>query len=154
MNTTTWICDTCGGPIKSAADGWVEWVTRTEDGKGVGRDLRLVHHGKREGARLPRCQFVQSVESARDKSTISDTGLVDCLGPDGLMTLLFMLERGQLPQSEVVEMIKRLHVPNYEHARHHFKAAISEDVISRDPFRTYTQSELLRVIAYAQKRES
>ena len=48
------------------------------------------------------------------------------LGPDGLMELLSMMDENEAPQIEIIEMIKRLHIPGYEHARLHFDEAISD----------------------------
>lgn len=44
------------------------------------------------------------------------------------MELLFMLSEHELPEDEVIEIIKRPHIPGYEHARMHFNAAIAEQV--------------------------
>ncbi|VEG89833.1 Uncharacterised protein [Legionella spiritensis] len=46
------------------------------------------------------------------------------LGADGLMQLLILLSEQRLPQDQVLEMIKRLHIPGYEHARRYFNEAI------------------------------
>lgn len=48
------------------------------------------------------------------------------LGADGLMQLLALIAEQRLPQDQVLEMIKRLHVPGYEHARCHFNEAIGQ----------------------------
>lgn len=50
------------------------------------------------------------------------------LGADGLMMLLGFIANNELPTPEVLEMIKRLHIPGYEHARLHFERAIAEGV--------------------------
>ncbi|MBI4438214.1 hypothetical protein HY631_04650 [Candidatus Uhrbacteria bacterium] len=142
-----WRCDTCGKQIKTEDDGWVEWVTVVDQKKGTstGRDLRLVHHGK--------CQFNEQKEYKKDGGIIGDLGLSDFLGPDGLVALLELMERGEIPQKEVVAMIQRLHVPGYENARPHFKSAISEGVIEPNMAPGfYTHRDIEAVIAWEKRR--
>lgn len=125
-----WICDRCGQAIVRAQDGWVQWLSKHESGNWSGRDLQLVHHlpASPIGQKRPGCQFNEQAEFAKDKMTVGDLHLTHFLSKDGLMDLLSMLVEGGLPQNEVIEMIKRLHIPGYEHARHHFDRAISEGV--------------------------
>jgi hypothetical protein len=127
MKTTTWICDSCGSEIEDVAHGWVEWLTKYEDGKRSSRGLRLVHHcvySPREGRH--KCQYDGNYEYQKDGHTISDTDLKSCLGSNGLMDLLSMLSDDEAPKDDIIEMIKRLHIPGYEHARFHFQAAIND----------------------------
>lgn len=45
------------------------------------------------------------------------------------MRLLALLAERQVRSDEVLEMIKRLHIPGCEHTRLHFDEAISEGVL-------------------------
>lgn len=149
MNTlNTWICDSCGGAIEKAEDGWVEWINL-----GIskpGRDLKLVHrtgtgpHKDKGG-----CMFNQRAEFAKDEGTVADLHLTAYLGSDGLMNLLSFISESRLPTQQVLEMIKRLHIPGYEHARQHFRAAINAGVFepnTEDNY--YSQSEIEATLRY------
>jgi hypothetical protein len=155
MKTTTWICDTCGGTIANAEDGWVEWLTRREDGKRSGRGLRLVHRwvsSPRTDAR--RCQYDGDLEFKKNKHTISDTDLPSMLGPGGLMDLLSMVSDDEVPKEESLEMIKRLHISGYEQARRHFKRAISEGIFEPNTKPGYyNMSDIQATIEWAEKNE-
>jgi hypothetical protein len=149
MTPETWICDTCGGAIEKADDGWVEWLLRQSGQKWIGRGLRLVHSfpaSPRSSA--AKCQYDENRESAHDGSIVNDLALESFLGPDGLMELLSFIAGGELPTLEVLEMIKRLHIPGYEEARFHFRSALDEGVFdpnTREGF--YTQSDIKAVLA-------
>ncbi len=124
-----WICDTCGENIENQKDGWVEWIVVRNGEEREGRDLRLVHHmpasplGKPQG-----CQFDEKTEFSKDQGILADLPLENFLGSNGLMRLLSFLSQNELPKEEVLEMIKRLFIPGYDVARHHFKRAIYEGV--------------------------
>jgi hypothetical protein len=120
----TWTCDSCGEPITNAKDGWVEWLTRDEDDVRIGRGLRLVHHCSAHVPLDTRCQYNERVEHAADGSIVSDLPLESYLGTTGLIDLLSLIAEKRIPVEEVLELIKRLHVPGYEQARFHFDAAI------------------------------
>lgn len=140
-----WRCDNCGKKIETASDGWVEWITVVDqEGTSTGRDLRLVHKGK--------CQFNEHVENGKDGGIVGDLELAEFLGPDGLVALLELMDRGEIPQEDGIAMIQRLHVPGYEQARPHFKEAISEGVIEPNMAPGfYMQSDIEAVIQW--KRE-
>ncbi len=123
----SWICDSCGERIGDVEDGWVEWLKRRESDELKARGLRVVHRrpASPRGANAG-CQYDQDAEFSRDESTVSDSALQFFLGTDGLIQLLSFIDEGSLPKDEVLEMIKRLHVPGYEQARFHFVAAISD----------------------------
>lgn len=59
---------------------------------------------------------------------VNDLPLTHFLGPDGLMQLLAYIAEEHVERAEVLELIKRLFIPGYEHARLHFDAAISEGI--------------------------
>lgn len=129
-----WNCDTCGKPINAVDDGWVEWLSRPIAGEEYKRDdhsLRLVHqkHASPTDNREHACYHNEDKWYAQDGSMVSDLPLASFLGPDGLMTLLeFLSDKRFLEQDQVIEMIKRLHIPGYEQARHSFDAAIYDGV--------------------------
>ncbi len=127
-----WICDTCGQTIKNAREGWVQW--RTPESKGaqqrsIGQDLQLVHHVPASPLPTKRGQKFGCQFDYRDpKFGVEDLDLESFLGPDGLMHLLSLIADEHVRTDDVLEMIKRLHVPGYEHTRLHFEAAIREGV--------------------------
>lgn len=153
METKTWICDTCGQEIKKVEDGWVEWIIFP--GKEGGRDLRLVHHRPASPAKGAggKCQFDQDYEYKKDGGIIGDLPLSRFLGPNGLMLLLSFIYEGRLPTSLILEMIKRLHIPGYEHARFYFEEALNEDVFDPNmPPGFYWQDDIRAVLEFANKR--
>jgi hypothetical protein len=123
-----WICDVCHEPILTAEQGYVEWSTAREitSGESGGGDLRLVHRkdfspltGSKYG-----CQFDDRALYEAGYS-VRSLPLDRFRGPDGLMMLLRLLYENEVPQNQVLEMTKRLHIPGYEHARLYFEEAIS-----------------------------
>ncbi len=151
MITDKWVCDTCGQTIKEAHDGWVEWIiARDEEGNSRGRDMRIVHHYPASPLKdkgIPGCQFDQDFEYSKDGGIVLDLPLEDLLRPDGLMKLLAMISIGEVPAGEVIEVIKRLHIPGYEQARPYFDQAIYEGIIEPDmPDGFYWQEQIKAVI--------
>ncbi len=129
--TKQWTCDKCGQPILKVEDGWVEWVrVKSTSDQSSARDLRLVHHKPASPltSRPSGCQFDEKVEDQKDQGIVGDLPLKEFLGASGLMDLLQLLAEKQLPMEEVLEMIKRLHIPGYERAHRHFEEAIAEGV--------------------------
>lgn len=87
--------------------------------------------------------FNERAEFAKDEGTIADNSLTEFLGADGLMRLMVFISESELPTSEVLEMIKRLHIPGYEQARKHFKAAIHAGIFEPNmPENYYNQSDI------------
>jgi len=126
-----WICDTCKQPILKVEDGWLEWLNVHVYDNGHDREtgLRLVHHRPASPLRAEGgCQYKSQLEYRRRKAIVAHMSLQECLGPEGLIQLTELLSQGFEPAEEVLEMIKRLHVPGYEHARLHFKEAIAGGV--------------------------
>ena len=148
-NNQYWYCDVCGKKIESVKDGWLEWVYfKDEEGNGHARGLRIVHKDKR-------CMYDTQQEFKRDQGTIQDENLKCFLGSDGLMLLLELLAEGNIPKEQVLEVIKRIHIPGYEIAHRHFDDAISEDVF--EPNRKkgyYWQSDINAVITWLKQRDS
>lgn len=151
--TATWICDTCGESITAVEHGWVEWLSRYKNGKREGRGLRLVHHvpyspRKDHGG----CQYHGATEYRRDEMTISDCQLREFVGPGGLMDLLAMIAEEELPKDDVLEMIKRLHIPGYEQARGHFASAISDGAFEPNTAEGYYKtSDIRATLQWAQE---
>jgi hypothetical protein len=65
------------------------------------------------------------------------------------------LARDELPKDEVLEMIKRLHIPGYEHARQHFQRAIADGVFEPNmPDGYYWQSNIDAVLRFLEREEN
>ena len=123
-----WICDTCGEKIENTKDGWIEWIV-VRDGKRTGRDLRLVHRKPASPLEIPQgCRFDEKAEFSKDRGIVANLPLENFLGSNGLMRLLVFLSENVPPKKDVLEMIKRLFIPGYEVARHHFDRAIGKGV--------------------------
>lgn len=103
-----WLCDECGKLIESPMDGWLEWLS---DNKGS-HSFRIVHHFPASPIRQkPGCYaYDQHPHQA-------DNHLATFLGIDGLSYLLVILDLHKANQSEMIEIIRRLHLPYYEEAR-------------------------------------
>ena len=150
-----WYCDSCGQPIQQPEDGWVEWIRLVDQTPG-GRNLRLVHRfnaSPRKDYQV--CQFNQEVEFKKDQGTVADASLPEFLGPDGLMRLLVFLADDELPKDEVLEMIKRLYIPDYEQVRPHIKEAVSSGAVELSSRLGYPwQSEISAVLKFIEDRDS
>ena len=154
--STTWICDTCLEPIESADDGWVEWIEYDDaHGKRRGRDLRLVHHIPASPRSKPHgCQHDERLESQKDRGILYDLSLTDFQGPNGLMRLLVMIHEDQLPRDDVLELIKRINIPGYEHARFHFDRAMAEGAFEPNmPPHFYFQQDIEAFLDFAEAHE-
>ena len=88
--TTSWICDRCS---------------------------RLIVHHTSPDSPVARCQFNKGRGDVGSRVTISDVTIPEFQGPDGLMWLLKLIALQSRPTSELLEIIKRIHIPGYEHAR-------------------------------------
>ena len=148
----TWICDTCGGLIEKPDDGWVQWINLGRPK--LGRNLSLVHKfGASKSAKKDHCMFNERAEFAKDEGTIADNSLTEFLGADGLMRLMVFISESELPTSEVLEMVKRLHISGYEQARKHFKAAIHAGVFEPNmPENYYNQSDIQATVEFIKKQ--
>ena len=128
----------------------VEWWTRLTNEPEVDEGLHLVHlrsacpYGP-QGS----CSYDENPDSGDSGFRGFSRYLTAFLGTDGLMSLLSMLAEGDLPKEDVLEMIKRLHIPGYEHARSHFANAISAGIIeTTDPAGYYCQDEIKAVLRF------
>jgi hypothetical protein len=154
-----WICDTCGEKIKSPEEGLIEWYS-CNDENGIRRSgkIRLVHLLSASPLRKIEmfrkgCVFDMHKDIMTVEGFVSNQPLAGFLGADGLMRLLSLLAEGEFPVVEVVEMIKRLHVPGYEIARNYFQKAVSEGVIDAcAPGEFYGQSQISAVLQWLDER--
>ncbi len=78
------------------------------------------------------CQYDEDREEMKDRGMLLSLGLTSLQGPDGLMCLLVMIHQDELPRIQVLELIKRIHIPGYEHARLHSDRAVEEGVFTPD----------------------
>ncbi|OJH40552.1 hypothetical protein BON30_13950 [Cystobacter ferrugineus] len=133
-------------------EGVVEWLEKLHKNRIEGRGLRLVHQ-RAASPRPDGCQYDEA-EFGPKKLLLCDLSLKDFLGDDGLTHLLNLLSEERLPQTEILEMIKRLHTPGYERARFHFKAAEAEGVIepSLDPGFLWMR-EIVATLEWADKKK-
>ncbi|MEA2118796.1 hypothetical protein [Halovibrio sp. HP20-50] len=130
-----WTCDVCGGPIKGVEDGWVEWLSGNDGDKD--RSLRLVHN-RPSSPRANGCQYDGTLEYRKSGSTVADRDLGFFSSQDGLMQLLEFISLDRFAEKEeVLQMIKRLHVPGYEKAYRHLDHAVQEGVFEPDGPRNY-----------------
>ena len=156
MKKQTWICDTCGQEIKEAEHGWVEWLTARGDGHGRSSGLRLVHHNKYSPKQPPSyCSYNAIKESDNANSSVCDQHLTGFLGSDGLMELLTFLHTKEFAdEEEVLQMIKRLHVPGYEQAFPHINEAIAEGVFEPNgPVFYVSKNQIDAVIEWTEQKQ-
>lgn len=157
MDTTTkWQCDGCGEPILDARQGLFEYQSvKCEEVEGPrARGLRLFHV-TRPDPRRPRkfgCQYDNDYYSSpRSEYTIRSILLTEMMGPEGLQFFLRLISVGELPTDEVLEMIRRVHVPGYEHARLHFEEAKDTDVIVNHDLDLLSQEAIERILGQASR---
>ena len=108
-----WVCDECGQMIDEAEDGWLEWKTYRSGGAKYG-DFRIVHNT----AGSPRYPYGDCYR----RSYVFGSHLKRYCGLDGLARLLAMFQLVEKPD-EIVEIIRRLHIPHYEEARLYWERA-------------------------------
>ncbi|WP_262173788.1 hypothetical protein [Saccharococcus sp. Marseille-Q5394] len=111
-----WICDACGEIIPNAESGWLEWYRDIlpDDEIGKNKGYRIVHHDSR-------CMYNARLLYKENKLT-ADMHLDHYVGHDGLVSLLSKVQYDtEENNEELVEIIRRLHVPYFEEARqlHH-----------------------------------
>lgn len=154
MKKPTWICDACGQEIEDAEHGWVEWLTEPGGGDRQSHGLRLVHQ-ERFSPRRPDSLCYYN-EKKNPHSGAGDLPLTSFLGPDGLMLLLsFLHDKEFREDEEVLEMIKRLHVPSYEHAFRHIEDAVAEGVFEPNTAPLYChQDDIKAVLEWAKNRDA
>lgn len=159
-----WVCDTCGEVIRSAKEGWLEYLRDLGDATPRVHSFRIVHHAAyspRRPADLPRGARAGLDErcSVHDKAAgRQDDHLERYLGSAGLTRLLVELDWGPLHDPderrgvggsprELVEVIRRLHVPHYEEARRYFQRARAEGELgSGDPYYQHHPETLRQIV--------
>jgi len=135
-----WYCDYCHQIIRKAADGWVEWLGYEFEAHGVwkGKKIQIVHRPELSPHRNG-CHYKWP---GRPYDTIDFYS-----SADGHMRLLEMLAEDVIPRDELLEIIKRIHIPNYERARRNFGQALADEVITQDvEYGYWPQSDLREVI--------
>ncbi len=148
MNEGPWYCDRCGSLIEEPRHGWVEWLTKGKAER-IEYGLRLVHHALYSPLRPSKCQYDEQAEFELNDAIVSDGHLERFLGPDGLMYLLSWLERDRLPKTEILELIRRLHVKGYELVRRDIGRAVAGGVIDEPyPDGYLSQEHINAVIAW------
>lgn len=142
--TKTWICDTCGQPIRRADQGWVEWLPEGRAAIPKSRRIRIVHDDS-HSPRSSKCGFGPSASPGF-------FAITQFRGPDGLVQLLEMIAEEYVPTEELLEVIKRILIPGYEHARIHFKRALAARVITQDVASGFWwQRDIKKVLKFAAK---
>lgn len=82
--------------------------------------------------------------------SLSDLDLAVFAGPNGLMTLLEFLSDNPEASEELIEVIKRLHVPLYEQSRRYLARAVREGVFEPNTKAGFhSQRDMQAVIAWA-----
>ena len=129
------ICDECGGLIKKVEDGWLEWI---HERRGPIHGFRIVHivqaspRVNKEG----NCYYP-------DRFNASDNHLNFFAGPDGLSILLSFFQQKLTDPKELIDVIRRIHLPYYEEARPYLGKALDDGFLSSTE---YVQEELKIVI--------
>ena len=151
----TWICDTCGESITKHSDGWVEWISFPDEentGKRKGRGFRLVHAS--HASPIKSCQVGGTYERMGGKGLVMDRTLEHFIGPDGLMLLLSYILEEDVSNQQVLEMIKRIHIPGYEQVRSHINEAMSKGAFYPNlPEGYYSQSQIKATLDYLSDRQ-
>ena len=146
-----WRCDSCGDIISSVEAGWLEWLaSEDKQGNDVLRGLRLVHRGHQKNVGKHNCRYDPREEFRSSKTIVEGLPLERVVGADGLMVLLSLLAEGELPQREILELVKRVHIPGYELVRNLSPRARNLKLVSpvlRHGY--YLQSEIWQVLALA-----
>ncbi|TGE38612.1 hypothetical protein E4K67_11895 [Desulfosporosinus fructosivorans] len=150
MNATKfWICDNCRKKIKDINEGWVEWLElKNENGLyNSYQGIRIVHSA--------RCNYNQDLVYKKFSAIVGDMDLQSFSGADGLMDLLLFVSEGYFDnKEELLEIIKRIHIPGYEEARSSFEEAIEEGVFEPNTKPGYyTQSNISSVLNYLKKKQ-
>ena len=141
-----WQCDNCSELIRSYKTGRVEWLCDSEDRIS---GLRLVHsRASNPGSLTPYgCEYDPREEFRKNGSLVEGLSLGAFAGADGLVLMLSKLALPEYPTEQLIELVKRIHIPGYEEARDLFQRAISEQVLvpAIGPG-YYLQSEILGVL--------
>lgn len=139
-----WSCASCGELITGIEVGWLEWLAGADEhGTTRLKGLRMVHTC---------CRYDDRSEFRKDQSLVEGLPLARFVGSDGLMLLLSLIAEGEMPRAELIEIVKRLHIPGYELTRELFADAIRGGAVAPiigEGF--YMQSEIREVLTWAVK---
>lgn len=132
------ICDTCGGIIEKPEDSYVEFIRESGD---LAHSFNIVHHA-------PKSPYYEEDNSSRSKNCYqhtneigrSDSHLNDFLGTKGIAYITSFIDVGEyhIPEydgvrfkngREFATFIRRVQIPYFEEARHHFDKAIQDGLI-------------------------
>lgn len=135
------ICDKCGELIKSPEDGWLQWLDiDPETGRNVDNNFIIVHH-------MPASPLGGNYGCYHRSQHISDMHLEYFLGHNGLVHLLSLFDSKLNETKELIEIIRRLHIPHYEEARIYWKTATNDGFLDEaDSEWPYLQDNLLEII--------
>lgn len=135
----SWYCDTCGGQITNPEEGYVTWNVDEQHHE---HGFVIIHKIGCDDERRP-----------------SGVPLADLVGFDGLTRLLSFLSVGPLRADdehptdpsitnidEFVDLIRRLQLPFYEEARHHFaNSGVREAMSDANEYAPYMQKMLEKI---------
>lgn len=138
-----WICDVCGKVIESDRDGMLEWDKYFIENDEIAQDNFRIVHGR----------WIVGCKDNRSKNKLADGHLHWFTGSDGLNKILSMLQRPNLDQAGLIEIIKRLHVDYYEEARTLFGIAIEDEYFDYDDGEHIPQDDLIRLIRKYSEKE-
>lgn len=152
-----WTCDTCHKRINAPEDGFLEWLHGGPDNRSSIYGFRIVHHSPRSPRKPNGNCYLYTDEPNRQ-----DAHLDQFVGPDGLARLLCWVAqvpggetqtRAQNPE-ELVELIRRLHIPHYEEARNLFDQARADGFLEGSAASNwFRQENLLWVINHYEGEE-
>ncbi|MCU1304598.1 MAG: hypothetical protein JWQ87_4882 [Candidatus Sulfotelmatobacter sp.] len=142
-----WICAFCGDLITSIEAGRVEWLAGADErGMSTVKGLRLVH---------ALCGYDDRREFRKDHSLVEGLPLNRFVGPDGLMLLLSLIAEAEMPTADLLEIVKRVHIPGYEQTRELFSEAIHGGSLAPligEGF--YLQSEIQELLTRTVRQET
>jgi len=108
-----WYCDSCDGIIEKPEDGWFEWHSAKDY---TISNLRIVHHRRS-------CMYDEAALEEQG-IMVADHHLSVVIGSGGLASWLFRIQLSETGKGhkiknlvELVEILRRLHVPYWEEAR-------------------------------------
>lgn len=143
MKTKHWICDSCGEKVyPNDNNGFVQWLTNYNANAPNSYNIQIVHNSKS-------CLFTQEyVRSLGNDTMYKDMPLEYYTGTDGLMNLLEIISYNDFQDNEeVLEIIKRIHIPGYEVTRKYFTKAINEGIFEPNTKEDYYTQETINTIA-------
>ncbi len=150
-----WRCDSCADMITSVQAGWVEWLaSEDKHGNDILRGLRLVHRGRHKNARNHNCRYDPREEFRSGRTIVEGLPLERLVGADGLMVLLSLLAEGELPHSEILELVKRVQIPGYELVRNLSRRQHSKLLSPVLSHGYYLQSEIREMLGWANQTSS